>query len=154
VICTFSVFRSSTFFVLSFSCLARHKSRLGKKRADHHPPPPVLKILSLPRDSSAPIHPPSCRQHRLRYLNAAKRQPENAEVKSIAVFLSYVAPEHMNANSGPLGAEDSAIFSVGDCSKKVEIFLEEPGGEIHPIFDMEDKYLQQRYTAPTQNAFK
>jgi len=55
-----------------------------------------------------------------------------------------------DANSGPLSAEDSAIFSVGDCSKKAEIFLE----EIHPIFDTEDKYLQQRSTAPTQNAFK
>lgn len=59
-----------------------------------------------------------------------------------------------DANPGPLSAEDSAIFCVGDCSKKAEIFLEEQGGEIHPIFDTEDKYLQQRSTAPTQNAFK
>ena len=58
------------------------------------------------------------------------------------------------ANPGPLSAEDSAIFGVDDCSKKAEIFLEEQGGQIHPIFDMEDRCLQQRTTAPTQNAFK
>jgi hypothetical protein len=58
------------------------------------------------------------------------------------------------ANPEPLSAEDSATFDVGDCSKKAEIFLEGQGGKIHPIFDTEDKYLQQRSTAPTQNAFK
>jgi hypothetical protein len=58
------------------------------------------------------------------------------------------------ANPGPSSAENSAIFGVDDYSKKAEIFLEEQGGKIHPIFDTEDKYLQQRSTAPTQNAFK
>jgi hypothetical protein len=58
------------------------------------------------------------------------------------------------ANPGPLSAEDSAIFSVSDYSKKAEIFLEKQGGNIHPIFDTEDTYSQQRSTAPTQNAVK
>jgi hypothetical protein len=58
------------------------------------------------------------------------------------------------ANPEPLSAEDSAIFGVSDYSKKAEIFLEKQGGTIHPIFDTEDTYLQQRSTAPTQNAVK
>jgi nitrous oxide reductase accessory protein NosL len=58
------------------------------------------------------------------------------------------------ANPGPLSAKDSATFGAGDYSKKAEIFLEKQGGKVHPIFDTEDKYLQQRSTAPTQNAFK
>jgi hypothetical protein len=53
-----------------------------------------------------------------------------------------------------VGLDGANPEPLSDCSKKAEIFLEGQGGKIHPIFDTEDKYLQQRSTAPTQNAFK
>ena len=53
-----------------------------------------------------------------------------------------------------LRAEESAIFAVDDYSNEAEMFLEQHGRGMHPIFDKDEKYLQQRFTVPTQSAFK
>ena len=54
----------------------------------------------------------------------------------------------------PLRVGKSTISAIEDYSKEAGIFLEKQGGEIHPIFDRDEKYLQQRYTVPTPNTFQ
>ena len=51
-------------------------------------------------------------------------------------------------------AEGSANLAINEASNGVELFLERQGAEIHPIFDPDHKYLQQRFSAPIQNVIK
>ena len=61
---------------------------------------------------------------------------------------------HDAINSASSRVQMSGITVLNDDSEEARIFLEEQGGEIHPIFGRDDQYLQQRFVAPTQSAFR
>ena len=54
----------------------------------------------------------------------------------------------------PPSIEDKATINLRECSEQAEDFLQKQGGRIHPIFETDVKYLQQRASAPVSNAFK
>lgn len=58
--------------------------------------------------------------------------------------------------SGPSssGTEETAVNAIDNCSKQAEAFLERQGGKIHPIFNAEDNFLQQRTPPPRRHAFE
>ena len=58
-----------------------------------------------------------------------------------------------SASSSPC-TEVSTSHAMNDCSKQAEAFLERQGGKIHPIFEAEEKYLQQRSSPPKMHIFE
>ena len=64
----------------------------------------------------------------------------------------FVGPDGTDLT--PLRSEKPTIFAIDDNSSDAEMFLEQRGRELHPIFDRDKTYLQQRFTLPTRSAFK